>query len=206
VRQAIITFRVLTGLDPPPAFSERNVRSATAASHPRVDLRRSAVQKAQAEQDLVWTMDRERPEIGAFANTMRDTSAEPNVSSLGVRLKIPFVYDAVNQPKRAAAAAEVVAAREELALAQREVAGDADQAQARLDGARQQLAALEARRGNLAAVVQLAQEGQRAGQVALSELIRARLQLFEADLARATARIAVERARSDMNQALGLEP
>ena len=108
--------------------------------------------------------------------------------------------------KRAAAAAEVVAAREEFALAQREVAGDVDQVQARLDGARQQLAALEARRGNLAAVVQLAQEGQRAGQVALIELIRARLQLFEADLARATARVAVGRTRSDMNQALGLEP
>jgi hypothetical protein len=70
----------------------------------------------------------------------------------------------------------------------------------------QQLAALQARRGNLATVVQLAQEGQRAGQVPLSELIRARLQLFEADLARATARVAVERARSDQNQALGLEP
>jgi outer membrane protein TolC len=76
----------------------------------------------------------------------------------------------------------------------------------RVDGARQQLAALETRRGYLASVVQLAQEGQRAGQVSLADLIRARLQLFEADLARATARVAVERARSDANQALGLEP
>jgi hypothetical protein len=32
----------------------------------------------------------------------------PNVTSLGVRLKIPFSYDAVNEPKRAAAAAEAV--------------------------------------------------------------------------------------------------
>jgi outer membrane protein TolC len=206
VRQAVIAFRVLTGLDPPPAFSERNAASATPAAHPRIVLRHSALRKAYAEQDLTWIMDRERPEFGAFAQNMTDTSAEPNVTSLGVRLKIPFSYDAVNQPKRAAAAAEVVAAAEELGLAQREVAGDVDQAQARLDGARQQLAALETRRGNLASVVQLAQEGQRAGQVALSELIRARLQLYEADLAWATARVAVERARSDRNQALGLEP
>jgi cobalt-zinc-cadmium efflux system outer membrane protein len=206
VRQAVIAFRVLTGLDPPPAFSERNAGRATPASHPRIVLRHRALRKAFAEQDLTWIMDRERPEFGAFAQNMNDTSAEPNVTSLGVRLKIPFAYDAVNQPKRAAAVAEVVAAREELGLAEREVAGDVDQAQVRLDGARQQLAALEARRGNLASVVQLAQEGQRAGQVALSELIRARLQLFEADLARATARAAVQRAGSDTNQALGLEP
>lgn len=206
VRQAVIAFRVLTGLEPPPAFSERNAGPASPASHPRIVLRHSALRKAFAEQDLTWIMDRERPEFGAFAQNMTDTSAEPNVTSLGVRLKIPFAYDAVNQPKRAAAVAEVVAAREELRLAEREVAGDVDQAQVRLDGARQQLAALEARRGNLASVVQLAQEGQRAGQVVLSELIRARLQLYEADLARVTARVAVERARSDTNQALGLEP
>lgn len=206
LKQAAIAFRVLTGLDSPPAFSERNAASATPAGHPRIVLRHGALRKAFAEQDLTWIMDRERPEFGAFAQNMTDTSAEPNVTSLGVRLKIPFAYDAVNQPKRAAAAAEVVMAKEELALAEREVAGEAAQALARLDGARQQLAALEARRGNLAAVVQLAQEGQRAGQLTLNELIRARLQLYEADLARATARVAAERARSDMNQALGLEP
>lgn len=206
VRQAAIAFRVLTGLDPPPAYRERDAGSATPAGHPRIILRHSALRKAFAEQDLTWIIDRERPEFGAFINNTSDTSAEPNITSLGVRLKIPFAYDAVNRPKRAAAAADVVAAREELALTEREVAGDADQAQARLEGARQQLAALEARRSNLAAVVQLAQEGQHAGQVPLSELIRARLQLYEADLARATARVAVERARSDRNQALGLEP
>jgi outer membrane protein TolC len=206
LKQGVIGFRVLTGLDPPPAYRERDARSATPASHPRIVLRHSALRKAFAEQDLTWIMDRERPEFGAFAQNMTDTSAEPNVTTLGVRLKIPFAYDAVNQPKRAAAAAEVVAAREELSLAEREVAGEADQAQVRLDGARQQLAALEARRGSLAVVAQLAQEGQRAGQVALSELIRSRLQLYEADLARAIARVALERARSDRNQALGLEP
>lgn len=118
-----------------------------------------------------------------------------------MRLKIPFAYDAVNQPKRAAAAPEVVAARKELALAEREVAGEVDQAQVRLDGARQQLAALEARRGSLAVVAQLAQEGQRAGQMPLAELIRARLQLYEADLVRATARIAAERALRSQSSA-----
>ena len=164
------------------------------------------IQKAEADENLTFASDRERPEIAAFVNNNRDTSTEPVVTSLGVRLKIPFSYDAVNQPKRAAAAAEVVAAYEELALAEREVGGDAEQARARLEGARQQLKALDGRSAELGSVVQLTEKSQQAGQVAFTDLIRSRLQLFEADLARASARVAVERARSDLNQALGLEP
>ena len=206
LKQAMIAFSVLTGRESPAMFKEKDIGRATPANHPRIALRGRAVEKAEADQNLVWATDRDRPEFGAFASNARDTSAEPNVTSLGVRLKIPFAYDAINRPKRAAAAAEVVAAKEELALAQREVAGDAAQARAKLDGARQQLVALEARRAGLAEVVQLTQQAQRAGQVPLNDLIRSRLQLFEADLARATARVAAERARSDLNQALGLEP
>ncbi|MEQ1613799.1 MAG: TolC family protein [Hyphomicrobiaceae bacterium] len=206
LKQAVIAFGVLTGREPPVVFKESDPSRASLRNHPRIALRGKAVEKAEADQNLVWATDRDRPELGAFASNARDTSAEPNVTSLGVRLKIPFAYDAINQPKRAAAAAEVVAAKEELALAQREVAGDAAQARAKLNGARQQLVALEARRTGLAEVVQLTQQAQRAGQVMFNDLIRARLQLFEADLARATARVAAERARSDLNQALGLEP
>ena len=66
--------------------------------------------------------------------------------------------------------------------------------------------AVDARHDNLASVVQLTQEAQRAGQVNFNDLIRSRLQLFEVDLSRASARVAVERARSDLNQALGIEP
>lgn len=204
--QAKIAFGVLTGQDPPSHFRERDQGSASAAQHPRVVLRRAATEKALADENLAWTVDRERPELSAFANNNTDTSAEPNVTSLGVRLRIPFAYEAVNAPKRAAAAAEVVAALEELALAEREVSGDAAQARARQKGARQQLTALAARQADLTAVVTLSEEAQRIGQVMFSEVIRARLQLFETELARVQARIAVERAHSDINQALGLEP
>lgn len=206
LKQAAIAFSVLSGVQPPAAFQERDAGKVEPNDHPRVVLRRRAAEKAAADRELVYAQDRERPEFGAFISNARDTSAEPNVTSLGVRLKVPFAYDAVNEPKRAAAAAEVVGAREEAALAEREVAGDAAQARARLEGARQQLTALDARYADLSSVVQLSQQGQRSGQVALTELIRARLQLYEADLGRAVARVAVDRARSDLNQALGLEP
>ena len=206
LNQALIAFRVLTGQEPPPAFNETDLGQASPDSHPRVVLRRKATEKAQADKELVYAADRERPELGVFATNSRDTSAEPNVTSLGIRLKVPFAYDAINQPKRAAATAEVIAARAELNQAEREVSGDAAQARARFQGSRQQLAALEGRFTDLAEVVQLSQRSQQTGQLSLTDLIRARLQLYEADLARATARVAVDRARSDLNQALGREP
>ena len=206
LNQAVIAFRVLTGQEAPTGFRERDAGAATPADHPRVVLRIVAIRKAQADESLVYAVDRERPELGAFVNNNTDTSAEPNITSLGVRFKIPFSYDAVNDPKRAAAAADVVAAHEELALAEREVNGDVAQARARLEGARQQLKALDGRHDDLSSVVQLTEAAQRAGQSPFNDLIRARLQLYEADLSRAAARVAVERARSDINQALGLEP
>ena len=206
LKQATIAFGVLTGQAAPAAYREQDANSAQPANHPRVVLRSAAIHKAEADEGLVYAVDRERPEFSAFVNNNTDTRAEPNVTSLGVRFKIPFSYDAINEPKRAAAAAEVVAAHEELALAEREVGGDVAQARARLDGARQQLKALDARHGDLSSVVQITEAAQRAGQSPFSDLIRARLQLYESDIGRASARVAVERARSDINQALGLEP
>ena len=149
--------------------------------HPRIDLRRRATEKAAADEALAWTVDRERPSVGVFSWNVDAPGLEPNANTIGVRARIPFAYDGVNQPKRAAAAAEVVAAQEELALAEREIAGETAQMRVRLEGARRRL-------------------------TPLNDLIRARLQLYEADLARATARVAIERARSDVNHALGLEP
>lgn len=206
LNQAVIAFRVLTGVEPPLAFHENPIGSATPATHPRVVLRSVAIKKAEADKSLVYAVDRERPEFSAFVDNTTDTNAEPNITSLGVQLKIPFSYDAVNQPKRAAAAAEVVAAREELALAEREVGGDVEQARARREGAQQQLKALNGRHTDLASVVKLTEAAQRAGQMPLTDLIKARLQLYESDLARAAALVAVQRAGSDVNQALGLEP
>ena len=206
LNQAVIAFRVLTGREPPAAFTEQTSVQASPDDHPRLLLRRKAIEKAEADKTLVNATDRERPEFGVFASNARDTSAEPNVTSLGVRLKVPFAYDAVNAPKRAAATAEVIGAQSELAQAEREVRGDAAQARARLDGARAQFAALDARYTDLATVVELSQKSQQAGQTPLTDLIRARLQLYDAATARVVARVAVEKARSDYNQALGLKP
>ena len=54
--------------------------------------------------------------------------------------------------------------------------------------------------------MKLIEDAQQTGQTTFNDVIRARLQLYEADLARASARVAVERGRSDVIQTLGLEP
>ena len=105
-----------------------------------------------------------------------------------------------------AAATAVVSTREELALAEREVKGEVAAATIAIDGARKQLSALDARLSDLKAVVTLSERAQRAGQVPLNDVIRVRLTLFEAELARVTGQIAVERAQSELRQALGFEP
>ncbi|MFZ1415303.1 MAG: TolC family protein, partial [Defluviicoccus sp.] len=52
----------------------------------------------------------------------------------------------------------------------------------------------------------LVERSVRAGEGALVELVRARANLFDAEVARLQSQIAVMRARSRLNQALGLDP
>lgn len=204
--QANIAFRVITGSQPPSRFSESVPKSPEPSLHPRLALLRAAHKKALADERLVWAVDRDRPSIGVFSWNVDPPGNGPNNHTLGLRARIPFAYDAVNDPKRATAATAVVSTREELALAEREVKGEVAAATIAIDGARKQLSALDARLSDLKAVVTLSEKAQRAGQLPLNDVIRVRLTLFEAELARVTGQIAVERVQSELRQALGFEP
>lgn len=206
VQQAIIQFKVLTGQVPPSTYKERESKLGFPTRHPRLVLRQSAVTKAGAELTVATTVDRDRPELGVGVRSTRADSSQPYDTNLGLRVKIPFSYEAVNAPKRAAAAADIRGAEAEVAVAEREIKGEVAQARAKLVGVRGQLAAVERRHDQLTAAFILVQESQRAGLTPLADLIRTRNQVFEAANARALARVAVDRARSDINQALGLEP
>jgi cobalt-zinc-cadmium efflux system outer membrane protein len=202
--RALIQFKSHTGLAPPPRFSEQLHRRAD--THPTIRAFAAAVSKAEAERHLVEVVDRDRPELALTTKTDRGDREEPYNTQIGARLKIPFSYEPVNAPKRAAAIGAVVAAKAELDAAERAIKLDVDRSRAKLDGARRQLAALEKRFSQLSAAVVLIQRSQQTGQTALSELIRARIQMFDAANARALAQIAVERAKSEINQAQGIEP
>lgn len=204
LREAQIRFEGKTGRKPPGHFKES--AEARRATHPNVLALSAAVARAEAERHLVEVVDRDRPEFGLTTQTDRGDRSEDYNTQLGARLKIPFAYEAVNAPKRAAADGAIVAARAELVAAELALKTEVNGARARLSGTRQQLAALEKRYTQLSAAVILIEKAQQAGQTSLSELIRARVQMFDAANARALARIAADRAQSDINQAQGIEP
>jgi len=204
LNEAVIDFNGKTGRKPPPAFSERPMSQNPA--HPSLRALSAAVAKAEAERHLVEVIDRDRPEFALTTKTDRGDRDEAYNTQLGARVKIPFAYEAVNAPKRAAADGSIIAARAELIAAERALKSDVDRARAKLDGARRQLSAIEKRHTQLTAAVVLIEKAQQAGQTSLGELIRARVQMFDAANARALARIAVERAQSEINQAQGIEP
>jgi len=204
LNDALIDFNGKTGRKPPSKFSERPM--SRSSDHPSLRALSAAVAKAEAERHLVEVIDRDRPEFALTTKTDRDDRDEAYNTQLGARVKIPFAYEAVNAPKRAAADGAIIAARAELTAAERALKSDVDRAKAKLDGARRQLASLDKRYGQLSSAVLLFEKSQQAGQTSLSELIRARAQLFDAANARALARIAVERAQSEINQAQGIEP
>lgn len=204
LNEALVQFNGRTGLRPPASFSEEtNRRSAT---HPTVIALSAAVTKAESERHLVEVIDRDRPEFALTTKTDRGDRDEAYNTQIGARVRIPFAYDAVNAPKRAAADGAIIAARAELEAAERSLKNDVAKARAKLDGAKKQLAALEKRHTQLSAAVVLIEKSQQAGQTSLSELIRARVQMFDAANSRALAQIAVERAQSEINQAQGIEP
>lgn len=204
LNEALVHFDGKTGRKPPSRFTEQPRKRAT--MHPTVSALAAAVAKADAERHLVDVIDRDRPEFAVTTKTDRGDRDEAYNTQIGARVKIPFAYEAVNAPKRAAADGAIVAAKAELDSAERSIKHDVAKARAKLDGAKKQLTALEKRHTQLSAAVVLIEKSQQAGQTSLSELIRARVQMFDAANSRALARIAVERAQSEINQAQGIEP
>lgn len=204
--QATIVFRGITGQEPPSGFKETAANGPGLPIHPRVAFRRTALAKAEAERNLVEVVNRDHLEVGLTTRVERGDRSEDYNTLFGARLKVPFAYEPLNAQRRASADAEIVAASAELATAERELQAEVDRARAQLDGAKKQLAAAEAREGKLSRAVSLLEASQRAGQASLNDLIRVRVQMFDAANARVLARVAVNRALSDFNQALGVEP
>ena len=204
LNEALVHFDGKTDRKPPASFSEQLRHRASA--HPSVSALAAAVTKAESERHMVEVIDRDRPEFAVTTKTDRGDRDEVYNTQIGARVKIPFAYEAVNAPKRAAADGAIIAAKAELDTAERTIKHDVAKARAKLDGAKKQLAALERRHTQLSAAVVLIEKSQQAGQTSLSELIRARVQMFDAANSRALARIAVERAQSEINQAQGIEP
>lgn len=197
----------LTGLrTPPQSFEEPLASEQDLARHPRLQAAEHSIEAAQAALRLVGIATRDSPEIGVVVGRNRDTFTTQYDTTIGLRLRVPFATEARNAPRRAAALAEVEAAQAEYAAAKREIGVEVATAQQELAAAEAERPLVDGRLQAARSALSRLQGSYNAGQIGLIEVLRARVAVFDAEVAQASNRLAVGQARARVNQALGVVP
>ncbi len=176
------------------------------SEHPTVEAAQAQVQSARARLALTEA-DRHDPMALGLGVTRERAAAGANLeTSVRLALRIPLGGDSRNAPKLAAARAELDAAQAQADSVVRQLEADIAAAHADLDAAREQ-EALAAQRATLSTQMQaLVAKSYRLGESDLPTRMRADNEKFDADLSLARARIALQRAISQLNQSLGTLP
>lgn len=198
----------LTGLAEVPLLDEPlpSANPALGPDHPALHAAQTRVQAAQAAFELSETDRRDPMSVGVGVTRERSAFGAASENSLRLALKIPFGTDNRNAARIAAARAELDTAQAELDAARRQVQTGLASALAELDAARRTQASM-AERARLGQEVQgLVAKAYRLGEADLPTRLRAESEKFEADLSLARARVGLQRAISQLNQALGLLP
>ncbi|MDP1564670.1 MAG: TolC family protein [Polaromonas sp.] len=198
----------LTGLPTVPQLDEAlpAANPVLGPDHPALQAAQTRVQAAQAALELSETDKRDPKSIGVGIARERSAFGAASETSVRLAIKIPFGTDNRNAPRIAAARAEVDAAQAELDVTQRQVQTELASALAELEAARRTQASM-AERARLSTEVQaLVAKSYRLGESDLPTRLRADSEKFEADLSLARARVGLQRAVSQLNQALGLFP
>ncbi len=203
-RAALLT---LTGLRTPPlSFEEPLAAERNIARHPRLEVAERRIAAAQAALRLTEIATRDSPQIGAFAGRNRDIFGTVYDTTIGVRFRLPFATEARNAPRQAAAIAEVEAAEAEYAAAEREIRVEVATAQQELAAAEAESPLVGGRLQALRSALARLQGSYSAGEIGFIEVLRARIALFDAEVAQARNRLAIGQARARINQALGVIP
>ncbi|RAI59622.1 TolC family protein [Roseicella frigidaeris] len=178
---------------------------ANGEAHPAIRAAEAALATAEARARLVAATPIDNPELGLFTRGQGGPVTE-NGTSLGLRVRIPLPTEARNAPRRADAEAERTRAEGELLQARRLVEGEIRLARLGL-GATERARQLAADR-RAVAERQLAagRTAFRSGEIGAFDLFRIRQLQIEAAAVDARAEVDVGRARSRLNQALGLAP
>ena len=193
------TVPLLNEAPPPPSALPRD-------DHPILQAAHAQVQAAQARLALTEADKRDPISLGVGVTRERPTFGAAGETSLRLALKIPFSGDNRNGPRIAAARAELEVAQADADAAARQTRGELASASAELDAARRTEATM-AERARLSQEVQgLVAKAFRLGESDLPTRLRADSEKFEADLSLARARVGLQRAISQLNQALGLLP
>lgn len=209
-------WRVLTGqsqvadLDEPlpsallqnPMASAQTVQS----EHPALQAAQAQVRSAQARLALTEADRRDPMALGVGVTRERAAAGANLETALRFALRIPLGGDSRNASRLAAARAELDAAHAQADVVVRQTESGIAAAHADLDAARRQ-EALAAQRATLSTQMQvLVAKSHRLGESDLPTRMRADNEKFDADLSLARARIALQRAISQLNQSLGMLP
>lgn len=204
--QARLAFHALTGAEPPVDLVEPEVPAQSDTNHPRLTALRRTVDVSEASNRLLKVQDRDSPEVALLGVVERELANDPYDKRIGIRVVIPFATEGRNEPRRKANEVERTRALGELRAANDRIRAEVGQVEADLASAKEREMLAEERYRAFAERLDLIERSIRVGEGALVELIRARANLFEAEVARLQSQIAVMQARSRLNQALGLDP
>jgi cobalt-zinc-cadmium efflux system outer membrane protein len=174
--------------------------------HPAVQAAQAQLASAQAKLVLAQTDQRDPMELGLGITQERSAFGVGADTTLRFALRIPLGGEHRNGPRVAAARADLDVAQAEADAATRQVQADTAIASLALATARRS-EALAAVRARLSGEVHaLITRSYQLGEGDLPTRLRAENDKFDADLSVARARIDVQRAASQLNQALGLLP
>jgi cobalt-zinc-cadmium efflux system outer membrane protein len=205
-RAAAARLRALAGVEAAGAIDEAARDAVPPDAHPSVALAREAVDAARARLDAARATRRDNPTVSAVARFERDAYGADYRNTIRFGIAVPLDTEARNAPRLAAAGATLAEAEVALAKEARERAAEIERARIALDAA---LASLEAGTERATAARDAAaalERAFRAGERGLPDVLRARQQALEAELAGALARAQHGLAIARLNQALGIEP
>ena len=176
------------------------------SDHPTLQAAQAQVHSARARLALTEADRRDPMALGLGVTRERAAAGANLETSVRLALRIPLGGDSRNAPKLAAARAELDAAQAQADVVVRQTEADVAAAHADLEAARRQ-EALAAQRATLSLQMQaLVAKSHRLGESDLPTRMRADNEKLDADLSLARARIALQRAISQLNQSLGTLP
>lgn len=176
------------------------------SEHPAVQAAQAQVYSAQARLALSEADRRDPMELGLGVTRERAAVGANLETSVRLALRIPLGGDSRNAAKIAAARGELETAQAQADAVLRKTEADIAAARVDLDAAYRQ-EALAAQRATLSMDMQaLVAKSHRLGESDLPTRMRADNEKLDADLSLVRARIALQRAISQVNQSLGLLP
>ncbi|NOG70124.1 TolC family protein [Roseicella sp. DB1501] len=178
---------------------------ANGEAHPAIRAAEAALATAEARARLVAATPIDNPELGLFTRGQGGPLTE-NGTSLGLRVRIPLPTEARNAPRRADAEAERTRAEGELLQARRLVEGEVRLARLALAASERARQLAADRREVAERQLAAGRTAFRSGEIGAFDLFRIRQLQIEAAAVDARAEVEVGRARSRLNQALGLAP